>query len=262
LLQGQSVASSFAQARSAVLAAWPLEADKFLLRGKGDPNTAIFEVSKVDNTNIEDVTSSTSSGLPQPPAAQPSSKGLSAAFIAREGRQEVFLGRQKEVYKVYSSLVNGCQLINISGPRGIGKTCVSVRTGGYALERGLFDRILRAELSSFDEHTSIHQLVDSLATGFELVSNGSRQWTLSDVIEKALQRWEGKHLLLIINGVVRDNDAGTLASVQALLLRRFLKLQIIVTSVEEIGQQVMPRLHGACLQSCYLSTRSAILVPA
>jgi hypothetical protein len=101
-----------------------------------------------------------------------------------------------------------------------------------------------------------------LATGFELVSNGSRQWTLSDVIEKALQRWEGKHLLLIINGVVRDNDAGTLASVQALLLRRFLKLQIIVTSVEEIGQQVMPRLHGACLQSCYLSTRSAILVPA
>jgi hypothetical protein len=71
-------------------------------------------------------------------------------------------------FQVYGLLQNGIKLINLTGPRGVGKTEVALKVAEYARERYSFSRVLFMDFSQLGSDCSESACLERLAAVFML----------------------------------------------------------------------------------------------
>ena len=107
---------------------------------------------------------------------------------------------------MYGLLQNGIKLINLTGPRGVGKTEIALRVAEYARERYRFSRFLFIEFHKMGD-CSESACLDKLAAVFLSSSEGTGGVTggrdIDETVERIRQHLEGRdeEVLLVMDGL-------------------------------------------------------------
>lgn len=95
---------------------------------------------------------------------------------------------------MYGLLQNGIRLINLTGPRGVGKTEVALKVAEYARERYRFSRFLFVDFSKMGNECSERACLEKLVAAFVSSSSSAGGEGAGggggggDIIDEAVER--------------------------------------------------------------------------
>jgi hypothetical protein len=143
--------------------------------------------------------------------------------------------------QVYGLLKNNVKLINIYGPRGIGKTEIALKVAQYASERNSFTKLFFLECDALaEENSSDQSFLQRVMNIFGLsrgVSDISSAFTIEEVVESIREISVGQNILFIIDG------ADYWLERKAIFFNNFIKrvrqrlgdsMSILITSLKQV----------------------------
>jgi predicted ATPase/DNA-binding CsgD family transcriptional regulator len=150
-------------------------------------------------------------------------RGPPAGLDLRDGELTGFVGRRTELAGVRAALT-GARLVTLTGPGGIGKTRLAVRTAAL-VRRAFRDGVWLVELAGLRDGAL---LAAEVARSLGLLDQSSR-WGVAALAE----RLAGREILLVIDNCEHLRDA--CAILAGALLRACPKLRVLATSREVLG---------------------------
>mmetsp|Transcript_17915 Transcript_17915/g.29962 ORF Transcript_17915/g.29962 Transcript_17915/m.29962 type:complete len:704 (+) Transcript_17915:95-2206(+) len=200
LFSGKSVAAAFQLGMARLVAQFPSEKDKFrLLGGHGDEQ--VHEVCLFGSRSAPVSRPHFDASVRSTP---PSQCDASAVFS---------LGRLVPVQEVYGLLQHGLKLVNIVGPRGVGKTEVALKVAEYARERHSFSQIMFVDFTRMgdcSEGTCLEKVAAafmssalpaaSSASVFSFAQAGDIDGTV-DTIRQHFVNFSQEDSLLVLDGL-------------------------------------------------------------
>jgi predicted ATPase/DNA-binding CsgD family transcriptional regulator len=142
-----------------------------------------------------------------------------------------FVGREREIAAA-KGLLASSRLVTLTGPGGVGKTRLALRTAG-AVNRGFRDGVWFAELAGLHDAALVPQSV-ATALGIEGVGESRPQESLVSYLEE-------RQLLLVLDNCEHVVDACTILADS--LLRSCPELRILATSRQPLrvdGEHTLP----------------------
>lgn len=190
LLTGYSVSDAFEQGLARLQDSFPEEKAKYVLTGKSTSHSEV----------LFPIASPLPSDMPASGALVDETPRL--PFSNCNEVTSFFIGRKIEVFHAYKSLVNKNRIVNLVGPQGIGKSQIALACAAYCRERYVFDAILHWELAE-DSSLSETDCFEKLHRVFDLYQiNSTSSFHMDTSMLNILDKWAGKSILCIVDGIV------------------------------------------------------------
>ena len=226
VLSGNTVRDSFEQGLARLQDSYPEEKAKYFLTGISTDHSEVLFSSFGDTVKPAVIDETL-----EPPA---SNCNEVTSF---------FTGRRKEIFDVYRALINKNRVVSLTGPRGIGKSQISLACASYCRTRHTYDAILYWEIDDFQSYTSLEFLI-RLCRTFS-VEPPAEDIGIDLVVDRIREKWKGKAILVLIDGINRDDEEGYLHYFCTLInsvLKKTRDIFFVTTSREPLSRLKLARI--------------------